>query len=127
MEFLLDDEKISIQFIVLAPLISLIMPFIGAILDRESKCCLVPLIEYGNLVVQIATVVYFALPLSAGIYGLIKLIRSEKLYLLNKKKFYLLSGLTTFNILLPFLLYYWFLASIILLFGLGCYEFKIKF
>lgn len=127
MNILRNNEKISFRFIFAAPLISLILPFVGTILDRNSKCSLLPVVEFESFIVQAAAVIYFAIPLLAGIYGLIKLTGNKTLYIINKKKFYVLVVLTMFNILSPILLYYWFWASVILLFGFGCYELKIKF
>lgn len=126
MESLPGDKGISIRFLIIAPLVSLLLPFLAALIDRESQCCLIPLIEYGSVAVQMSAVVYFGLPSTAGIYGLKQFIENRKSRSVRGRKFYSLIALTALNLLSPILLYYWFFASVIALFGFGCYEFKIK-
>lgn len=119
-----SEHRISLRFLTFAPLVALAMPFVGTLFDRDSKCRLIPLLEFEGFAVQILIVIYFALPLLAGFYGLKLFFDNRKSSRKNESGF--LIVLTALNLLSPTLLYGWLFAALIILLMVGCYDIKIK-
>lgn len=121
-----SEYRLSLRFPAIAPLIALAMPFVGTLFDVDSECRLLPLLEFDGFVVQMLSVIYFALPLSAGIYGLKLIFENRKSSRKNESGFFLLIGLTVLNLLSPIILYGWLFAALIMLLTVGCYDIKVK-
>lgn len=119
-------NQISLKLFIVAPLVSMVMPFVVTLFDSESKCLHIPLGTPGDTESEILAIVYFGIPLAAGIYGIYVLIKNNHSRLEKPRRFYTASALVILNLLSPPILYFWASVSFIILLAAGCYKFNIN-
>lgn len=122
----LGDNRISPKLFIIAPLVSMAMPLVGTLFDRDSKCRLIPLLKFEDFAVEILVIAYFLIPLATGLYGIYFLSKNKSLRLEKPGRFYVTGALVLLNLLFPFVLYGWAFVCLLALPGIGCYDIKIE-
>ena len=126
MKALSNEKGIPIWLFISVPLFLMILPFIMMLIDEESKCRLIPLISSKQINEDVLGIIYFIIPFVVSIYGFYLIFKNRKLRQSVARKFYILCGVVTFNLLLPLLLYPWLWVVLIVWYGSGCYKLELK-
>ena len=127
MKALSNESRISVWLFIVAPLISMMMPFILMFIDEESRCHLIPLIRKNQSHPEIYANIYFGLPLAVSLYGVYLIFKNRDLRQTAVRKFYTLCGFVLLDLLSLILLVLWAYVAIFVWIGSGCYELKLMF